>query len=349
MKGMKLFNKLKGSDIVTLVLLQSSVNVLSFFILSKTINYSIVSKGTCAGNLDKSIVTLNVNMATLFSFIEKDIDFELEVSQGKVSFISSSKSKNRITLNPISIEYADNDTSTILEYVFKFEENLYNNNLEEISFNGLKKLSDVAARKHMILQITKNFATLEFTDGYVIQKNEATPQAISGTILKNLLLDGGKFYNYNDKLVYISSLKNTFVIMQRYLPRVTIDPSIITSGKLLEKYTISCNDMARIISYMGRTFPNISLNFEKGKLLLKNETNETIECDVPIIEAKTASLEKIKKGDFSAKVTMANIYLPSSIINVLLLFSDDITIYIKQKKVIIQKDNFYFIFGRCDV
>ena len=115
MNKYKLFSRMKGSDIVTLILIQREPGILSYILLSKTINYIVINRGECKGNIDKNIMTVNINLTSLFSLLDKQMNFELEVVDGKAIFTSLTDSKNKIRIKPLSIEYMIDDFKDALD------------------------------------------------------------------------------------------------------------------------------------------------------------------------------------------------------------------------------------------
>lgn len=346
MNQYKLFSKMKGSDIATLVLIQKEPNKLFYILVSKTINYIVINRGECVGNIDKHIMTVNINLASLFTLLDKQMNFELEVVDGKAMFTSITNSKNKIRIKPLSIEYTDDDFEGVLKKLFEFDEACINESLEELNLKQLKQIASVASKATKMLQITREYATIEFEDGFIFQKVRMHPLAISGSILKNLLSDGGKFYIWNDSLYYVSPDRSNVIILVMYLPRTTVDLTVIDSGKIYEKYTFNCNDAARLINFMKTSYPKSYLDMERGVLIMKNNTEETLECDIHLSDIRTVDLEKMKQDGVMRNVTMSKIQLPSSIAHAFILFSGDIDVYVKKNKIIFKKDDFYFVFGR---
>lgn len=346
MNKYKLFSRMKGSDIVTLILIQREPGILSYILLSKTINYIVINRGECKGNIDKNIMTVNINLTSLFSLLDKQMNFELEVVDGKAIFTSLTDSKNKIRIKPLSIEYMSDDFKDALDKLFKFDKAYTSGELEEIDLKQLKQLSNVAAKSSKIVQITREFAVLEFEDGFLFQKTKAKPMAISGAVLRNLLTDGGNFYICDNELYYASPDHNNIIILVLYLPRVSVDLSLINDGKIFEKYTFNCNDAARLINYMKNSYPLAYLDMSSGTMVMENDTGETIECDLYLSDAKTVELEKMKKDGVIRDIVMSKLRLPSSIVHAFTLFSGDVDVYVKRNKIIFKKDNFYFVFGR---
>lgn len=346
MNHFKLFSKLKGSDIVNLVLLQKEPNKLDYFLMSKTINYMIINRGTCAGNIDKQIVTMNINLSSLFYLLDKQMDFRLEVVDGRAMFISATDSKNKVRIHPLSIEFADEELGTALKTVFEFDEAKENDTVNEIDLRRLKQFSNIAAKSSRMLQITREYTVLEFQDAFLFYKTPVLPLAISGAILKNLLTDGGRFYLFKDKLVYVSPENTDYVFLTRYLPRTTVDLDLINEGKVYEKYTFNCNDAARLLSYMRNAYPTAVLDMAKGALIMSNDTKERIECDLTLTDVKTVELEKMKKDGVIRNITMSTIKLPTSAVYAFSLFYGEVEVYVKKHKVVIKQDDYYFVFGK---
>ena len=196
------------------------------------------------------------------------------------------------------------------------------------------------------LKFTNDYAVVELQDGFVFQKDSFRSLAVSGPILKSLLIDGGKFYLYRYKIYYCSPDTNTYVILRAYLPNLKIDDTVITDGKIKEKYTFDCNDAFRLIGYMGSAYPTQYLDMASGKLLMSNDNNESLTCGLTISDARTVDLDLMQKDGKLREIKMSTIKLPTSVNTIIGSFFGDIDLFIKSRKVIIKQDNFYFVFGR---
>lgn len=65
MMDLKLLQKLQATEMVTLILKVSPGGVLDYFIVSKTINYSIVATGRCEGIIESEMRSFNILLSGL--------------------------------------------------------------------------------------------------------------------------------------------------------------------------------------------------------------------------------------------------------------------------------------------
>lgn len=341
--NLSLFNKLKGSEVANMLLKRNDHGTLDYFIISSTINYTVINFGECRGNINKPVISLNVNLSPLITLMEKQITFELEVIDGEANFVSVDKTKYKIRIKPSSIEYADSDT---LNALTEFTQYMRQESLHSIDLSPLRRLSEIAAKCHSVVHVTRNFSAVELKDSFVIQKVQLQPMAIAGFLLRSLLIDGGTFNTFNNKLFYTSKDRRTVVKMTRYMPSLTIDETILTKGATKEKYIIDTLVVSKLISFLYSKYKNCSIDMANGKLTMLNEIGEEINCAFDIKESQTVALEKMKTDGIIRNIEMSRFKLPNSIYTTIGSFSGDIEVFIKTNKIIFKNKDMYLVFGR---
>ncbi len=111
MKNLKLLQKLQASETVTLILSREPGGLLDYYIIAKTVNYSIVASGKCDGEINAPSRTFNILLSGLMPMIEKGYEFRIVYEDEVLRFVSKDE---RIVLTPMCVEYRDALAETIL-------------------------------------------------------------------------------------------------------------------------------------------------------------------------------------------------------------------------------------------
>lgn len=111
MKNLKLLQRLQASEMVTLILQTSPGDVLDYFIIARTINYSIIANGKCAGSISAPMRTFNILLAGLMPMVGEGYDFSITYDNDVLKFISKDET---VTLTPLCVEFHDEQAESIL-------------------------------------------------------------------------------------------------------------------------------------------------------------------------------------------------------------------------------------------
>lgn len=329
-----------------MVLTQKNDRQLEYFLIGRTLAYTIATTGTCDGSLDKEQVILNIDLKLLHILLKRGFSFELSVHDGKAVF----KTTNGMTLKPLCIEKSDPEVLTVVQSIVQFMEHYSNKDSSEIVLYDLQKvkvLANLSSKNKEVIQITSEFAVVELNGTYVILKEQCKPLAINGSILNTLLTEGGKFYKFGTKLYFIAESNNTFVIFHMMLPSTNIDLSLLNKGALLEHYTIDTKNIVDLIYNLNSNLNNVVLDFANSTLLMSNDNGEVLTYQFPITKADTISMREYRKSpNKNIKIEISSISLPSQVCKIIPFFKGEMDIFLFKNKIIFRKNKLYIVFGR---
>lgn len=215
---------------------------------------------------------------------------------------------------------------------------------------SFSKIVQAAGRAHEMIDFCKDYAVLQLKTSFVIQKGPCPVMSMQGTLLSLLLRDGkGEgFYMYKGAMVYMApGEENTVVFSSKYLPNTKVSDSIITRGVAEEKYSINLKGLLSVMNVVHGRFPEVRIDTGSANFILANEQGEEITIKFTVENADTLQLRKMMRtGDFATQVKMASIKIPREVQSLLSLFTDQLVIYVKRTKIILQSDSFYVVFGR---
>lgn len=421
MMDLKLLQKLQATEMVTLILKVSPGGVLDYFIVSKTINYSIVATGRCEGVIESEMRSFNILLSGLMPMVEKGHKFRIVYDNEVLRFISSD---DRIVLTPLCVEYNDEHAVRIIEKYLRYsdaldndqqlatrEENLAHeisskkrsyselrkmalegditssnpfsessmpaeldsrysqeiaqlqqdlenvqqkkHSLEHVSMKEFRQIALAASRAHEMISFCGEFAVMELKSSYILQKVPCRTMAMHGTLLHQLLqFDENGFYWFENGLVFETGTENkTVVFVEKYLPNTTVDASIVTRGVVLEKYIINIKGNLSVAQLMRGRFPDMTFDLSESKILLENDKGETLVITLGDVKPDSLGLRKAMRemAAGSSEITQVNlssVTVPKEIQSLLGLFREEITLYVKKRKIIFQGGNLYFVFGR---
>ena len=222
--------------------------------------------------------------------------------------------------------------------------------LQQLDLSAFRDIAGAAARSHSLVDMCGDYALLSLKASFLLQKSPCPTQSIQGQLFHQLLSDGlGKgFYWFNDELVYLNGEKEkTIVFVAKYLPANDVDSTIVTRGTVTEKYKVKIKSILNITALVKSQFPKFQMDMGAAQFILSNDLGETIKMHFDIEDAKSVALAKVMRGEaIQGGVTMATIDVPSDAQSVLNLFKEDLTVYIKNKKVVFQNKGLYLVFGR---
>lgn len=222
--------------------------------------------------------------------------------------------------------------------------------IEVLNLSAFINIASAASRLHEVVNFCGTYAISSITDSYLLQKSNCPIMALQGQLLYTLLRDGGgkNFYWFDNELVYIHGVKDkTIVFITRYLPNTSVDSTIVTRGVVEEKYNVKLKSALELASLVRNKFSDFEMDMGSGVFRLTNSNGESIEISFEIEELKSIALNKILRGEGSAiDVTLSTIKIPKSVHGVLGLFKNNLSIFVKKNKVILQNDSLYLVFGR---
>lgn len=121
MKNLKLISKLQSSEMVTLILQEHPGEQLDYFIVSRSINYSIVASGQCEGSLQGNMCTFNILLSSLYPLLDKGYTFRIRYNNDLLEFVSPDE---RLRLTPLCVQYEDANTRPIVEKFMRMQKAL---------------------------------------------------------------------------------------------------------------------------------------------------------------------------------------------------------------------------------
>ncbi len=219
-----------------------------------------------------------------------------------------------------------------------------------VNLAPFRYLCGAAARSHELLNFCETYAVMSLKNTYILQKGPCPIMSMQSTLLNQLMIDGEgeNFYWYQNGLAYVSYGDSTTVVfMEKYLPNTSIDSSIVTRGKVLEKYQINTRGVLAIASVVGSKFPVMKLDMSRGVLILENDKGEVLRSDLGEIKATTPELEKMMRGEeTTGKIVMSTLNIPPEVQRFLSLFREQLNIYVKERKIVFNSEKLYLVFGR---
>lgn len=412
MLNLKLFYKLQGGGVASLLLRPAAPGTISYFLVSMTVNYSIISSGTCEGELpsNESLV-FDVSLDSIQPLLDKNHEFRLTYAENKLRF---EEIHGRFHVEPLCVLHSSDFVADIVDRFLKFTREYANyseatNIIEkietELSFlsksgtsyaenylpsdvpfesNGpqvnekqeiltkkllkaknlakgmvpvdiesMRRIINAASRYNIVLSLCDDVAIAEFKTSYLMQKVACGSRAIQAKLLQRLLQDkNGKFYEWEEELVFLSiagkdtAIDATVVFIQTYLANTQVSSSLVTKGAVLEKYRLNLKGILSDITPALSKFDTMVLNMGDHCCCLSNKSGEQLICNFDVEDAKTLELNKLMRGDSSAKVTMSNVEIPKELQPLLYLFNEEFTVYVKERKIILQSGSLYAIFSK---
>lgn len=222
--------------------------------------------------------------------------------------------------------------------------------IEELDLSPFTDIANAAARAHNLVDLCGDYAVLSLKTSFMLQKAKCPIQSIQGQLFHQLLRDGnGKgFYLFDDEMIYLNDGKErALVFVAKYLPNNDVDSSIVTRGAVEEKYSIQLKGILSITSLVKSHFPNFSMDMGNGRFILGNDLGEQITMKFEVTDSKTVAMVKMMRGEpVQGGITMATIDVPPDVQPYLSLFKEELTVYVKHKKIIFQNKGLYIVFGR---
>lgn len=417
MKNLKLLGRLQAADMVTLILKANPGERLDYYILAKSINYSLLASGECDGSINGGMRTFNILLSGLLPMLEKGYSFRIAYEDDTLTFTSEDE---RLKLTPLCVEYNDPSSVKIVDKYQRFvtalqegetidsqivrleneitdlqhqcngvslhhlelemqssspfDEDVGSQKIEDkfgpliaekreqlatlqrkvkafrkVDLKAFKTLALAASRAHEMISFCENYAVVSLKSSFLLQKAPCPVMSVQGPLLYQLLnhSNGDGFYWFENSLVYsVGGAERTTVFMEAYLPNTSVDESIVTRGAVSEKYTLSMKGILAVTQLMKSKFPDMTFNMSDGYILLENDKGETITSKFDVENMQSIKLTKSMRGETNIEWTETTLSIPREVQSLLSLFRDQMTVYIKERKVVFQADKLYLVFGR---
>lgn len=423
MLNLRLFMRLQKGGTAFLVLSQLVPGKLQYFLMSFTVNYSIVTSGTCEGSLPagEKLLSFDVDLNSVLPLLEKNREFTLSF-EGEI--LRFEDARGQFFISPLCVQHA-NETSMQIAHTYqefmqdmdsyataseeleglelrlkthkanykqakllylsggppsdpfsddgsidnadaefeKVQSNLQAQidakrvdaeKMAPLDLTALKGIASVAARYGQTVSMCETFAVVSLSTSYVFQRVNSELLAVQGKLLQQLLMDkNGHFYSWQDRIVFCTAegkgaeRTSTVVFLERYLPNVSVDDTLITKGAVEEKYKLNLRGMLPVISAVLGKFDRMQFDLGKSLLKMTNDSGELLQYKFDTETAYTIELVKAMRGmETASSFPMATIDVPREVQKIIGMFGDDFTIYVKKRKIIFQSGTLYVVFGR---
>lgn len=223
-------------------------------------------------------------------------------------------------------------------------------NIAELDMSVFQSIASAASRCHTLVDLCGDYAICALTNSFLLQKGVCPVQSMQGQLFYQLIRDGNGegFYEFNEKLLYVSGgAEKSVVMIAKYLPNNTVDSSIVLNGAVEEKYSIELKGVLSLATIVKSSFDTFALDLGNAEFVLSNELGEVLRTKFEVKDANTVKMAKLLRGEkIQGDLTMATIVVPEEVQPILSLFKENLTIYIKKKKIIFQSGGLYLVFGR---
>lgn len=424
MLNLKLFTDLQGDTTASLLLKPSSPGKLQFFVISTSVNYSIVVTGECDGELPtESPLSFDVVLSTIAPLINKNYQFRLSYVGSILRFVEVN---DKFSISPLCVEHISDFSLDIAKRYLNFSDALseYEDNraeyekvssdlsklreeydrvktlslsggpssdpwgdpsdvwkdnsiddhykpliadmskkvldfeskfsgIREISMQEFKRIAVIATRANTVVSMCDDFAVVNLSTAFVVQKVKCGARSVQGKLLRRLIYEpDGRFYEYNGDLVFLgasgkeSNKSVTAVFINSYLPNVEVNSSIVTKGAVKEKYTLNLHGMLQVVSTVLGKFDTMVFDMGSSYLQLSNDRGEQLIYKFEVEDAKTIELNKAMRGESAGEITMSAVEIPKVVQRILPQLEDRFTVYVKDRKIILQFGTLYVVFSK---
>lgn len=224
--------------------------------------------------------------------------------------------------------------------------------VKDVELRDLRKIAGVAAKFNTTVSMADNLAVVSLHGTYILQKIHCGVRVIPGKLLQRLIQEeSGSFKEVDGELFYLSVVgtgkekTTTMVFLQQYMPNTMVDGTLVTKGAVLEKYDINLKDTLQAVAPVLNRFGVMVLDMGTAKLVLSSEYGEHLVYKIDVGGADTPALRKALRGE-NVDVSMSCITIPREVQSILSSFKGALTVYIKERKIIIQSGTIYIIFAR---
>ena len=129
---LKALTQLSASSSCNLILQTDSLGRLYYYIISSTVNYTVVLSGMCEGQLDSDRpVSFEIVLSSIAPLVDKGVEFQLSYTGGKLSFKNAD---GTLCIEPLCVENMSDEVTAKLKMYLDFDERLaeYNRNADAI-------------------------------------------------------------------------------------------------------------------------------------------------------------------------------------------------------------------------
>lgn len=425
MIDLKLFVDLQGDTPASLLLKPSSPGYLQFFVISFSVNYSIVVTGECEGELPSANpMSFDVVLSTVAPLLSKNYKFRLSYFDNTLRF---DEVDGRFSVTPLCVEHVNDMALDIAQRYMDFfvtlssfeerREELEEAEYELAQLNGsyqqakvtelsgfpndsnpfgkadattreqhiddyfkpriaeienriadirdgipeitlvdmesFRRISAIAARSGSTVAMCDDYAVVDLTTAFAIQKVKCGSRSIQGKLLRQLLmLKNGRFFEYRGDLIFVGFTgkgkdgSSTVVFLNSYLPNTAVDSSIVTKGVVKEKYKLKLKGMLQVVTAVSGKFDTMVFDMGSSVLRLSNDRGEMLSYKFEVEDAKTIELNKMLRGEHAGAIVMSSIEVPKVVQRLLPLMENDFVIYVKERKVVLQSGSLYVVFSK---
>lgn len=223
--------------------------------------------------------------------------------------------------------------------------------LHPVDLAAFGKIISVAAKSHEFVSLCGTFAAVSLKECHLVQKGDCPVKGVPGTLMNNLLRAGGDFYTRDAGIVYNlwESNGTTRVFIDPYLPGSKVDLSLITRGALLERYDVDVKTVVSLSTVVLNKYDKCTIDMNTGTFHMTSKYDEQMNVKLDIKKAETRAILAATKDPKllgSVDMSMAVFSIPKEVVKLLGLFTNGLTIYIKERKVVFEGDKLFLIFGR---
>lgn len=120
--NLKLFNHLQGSATSTIVLRPGRPGSVQFFLISASVNYSIVVSGECEGDLpDNTPRSFDIVLSSIAPLLDNGYEFRIDYTGGTLRFVEEME---RFTVSPLCVEHVADTSLEVMKRFLDFSNRL---------------------------------------------------------------------------------------------------------------------------------------------------------------------------------------------------------------------------------
>lgn len=226
-------------------------------------------------------------------------------------------------------------------------------NMSRVDLGAMRRIVNIAAKNNTVVSMCDDYAIVQLRDAFAIQKGSCGTRAVQGKLFQRLLAEEhGVFFEQDGELIFTTTAgdgrdkSTTMVLVHPFLPSNTVDKTVVTKGTTQEKYTLNLKGMMRTLSAVQSKFKTMEFNMGAAQLVMSNDQGEKFIYKFDVEDANTLELKKLMRGDTSANVVMSCIEIPQTVQRILPFMQDKFTIYVKQKKIVLESTGLFIVFAR---
>lgn len=299
----KLFNKLRSSSTVTLILCSNNTpNSLRYFLTANVVGYSVISSGLCSGTLNKELAVFNISMDAIEHLLSRNYNFNITYNGKELLFISP---KNDVTIRPIFVEAIDLKSIELMERFIKCDAQITNSfdvtslkqqitQTENLIGEYDDKLSNIVEElqsfnpNSTVKELDFENTSFNTNSNYALQNYSQELdklENLKAQAVKDLTLLKGEYSKLKDTIsvltpLNLQSFKNIIAIASKVKTSVSFCNSFATvslkSSHVL--YTDKCVNMS-IYGWLLNTlldFGGMFFQYKDGTLIYNHVLNNTV-------------------------------------------------------------------------